>query len=233
MNRCEHCQKEYDPSAEEAFTDYCSQTCMDGWHKAIYQERARKWWSSLPVDYRKTEAKRIPNQAKLNALMAHMQPDNYAYASNIWAFGETGVGKTRAMLLLGRELITECYHDIEDIIILWGTEFQREVHRRTSSRDGDFDGYLESLQDQALIFFDDVHKMTFPDRTAAEFHTLIEYRKAHRLPTFFTSKKSPVEMVAHIGDDYGEEVMRRITEDCLFVNFNKAAAGNVIPMISA
>jgi len=168
----------------------------------------------IPNLFEKTDPALLPDK------LAHQLVIEWQWSAiGLWLYGPSGSGKSRSAYALMQKL----GRDGENIT---GNQFQREIIERTKpGGSGDFDDWFADLIYQDVLYFDDVSKIRFSERTELEFHAVLDARAGKELPTFFTSELSVDVFGERISEDNRAGIVRRIKEFCKPVRFSADATG--------
>lgn len=164
---------------------------------AIAAERRDRWEELCPPLYRQSDLARLP--AALLAAVAEYQFG----AKGLGFVGESGLGKTRAMMLLCRQLIVDEGRHGQYVT---GTAFSREV----ADRGHEMGKYAAKLSRAPFLFLDDIGKGKLTDAVQAHLHDVLEERTAHLRPTLWTSNAGGGELAAMFTADHREPFLRRL-----------------------
>jgi DNA replication protein DnaC len=151
-------------------------------------------------------------------------PDKLAYEMAIgwqwnpvglWLYGPSGSGKSRTAYSLLQKLDRET-------VIVTGNQFQREIVERTKpGAVDDLDDWLADLIYLDVVYFDDVSKIRFSDRTEAEFHAVLDARATKELPTIYTSELTVDRFGERLSDSNRAGIIRRIKQFCQPISFSQ------------
>lgn len=165
---------------------------------------------SCPPLYQETLKDRLP-QASLSQVMSWQ----YAQRGLILS-GPTGQGKTRCAWLLIQRLMTE---DLIPVVCFDCVQFGHELVRRFRNDDDDVTGWLDSLAQAQLLFFDDFGKDRFTERVEQELFAVIERRCANKLPIILTTNDKGDSLNERMTENRGPALIRRLREFCYVVTF--------------
>ncbi len=206
MRTCQRCNQPFTPAHRFALS--CA-PCLEILHAeqqrqaaeeraAAIAEQRRDWWEELcPPLYRQSDPGRLP-AAALTAI------GDYQFgARGLGLVGVSGLGKTRAMMLLCRRLIVEEGRHGQYVT---GTAFSREV----AERGHEMGKYTRKLCSAQFLFLDDIGKGKLSEAVQAHLHDVLEERTANLRPTLWTSNASGGELAAMFTKDHAEPFLRRL-----------------------
>ncbi len=194
--RCGACLQKEDEEAKQSYELHQKQ--MDARH------RENVWEKTAPALYRDSDPARIPS-----ALLAAV--DSYQYGPMGLGFiGETGKGKTRAMMMLLKRLIIDEGKRPKYVTM---TDFSMKV----ASLGCEVAPFIEGMCQNAVLLLDDLGKGRLTDAVQGHLFHVIETRTANQLPILFTSNAGGDQLAAMLSEDRAFPIIRRLKEFCTIV----------------
>jgi DNA replication protein DnaC len=197
---------------EMSFQTLC-QPCLDIATAKVELERAEKarkarlneFWSMFPPIYEETDEKRL--NAKLRA-----EIQSYSYGSMGLGFaGESGAGKTRAMVLLMNRL----HEQGKSVMFLKATRLTEIAYQRF---DDDYKvkdaakAAISKAKSADCLFIDDIGKGRLPQSAEELLFDIIDTRMEMQTPLFWTSNSKAKDLHNNFSPDRADPIIRRIGE---------------------
>ena len=207
---CENCKDEFLFTHFTAFCEICE--C---------KRRASKFWRTIPPLYESSVIERVPCQQQAKIIIDYdwYAPDKDGdFKTGIWAWGDSGGGKTRTMYLAARGWLKD--GSFETVAVIRGQEFGHEVVERTRpDGKGGLGGYIRDLMKADLLCIDEVDKISLSPRVSAEFFDLFERRIANEKFMLFTSNISRPDFAKKFAEESRDAVGRRVAEFFIEVHY--------------
>jgi DNA replication protein DnaC len=162
----------------------------------------RRWENVCPVDFRNTDARKLPKPELLRCVLA------WTYgARGLLLHGNTGLGKSRcAWLLLKRE------HDAGRRIRVIDHSIGFRYAELFANSAGDAAAWIERLCEADILFLDDVFKARLTDSLEQALFTIISTRCEQQRPNIITTNDTGESLKARMSQDRGDAIYRRLTE---------------------
>ena len=161
---------------------------------------------------RETDASRL-DQEKIKRVLDHQ-----LNGRGLLIIGKTGMGKTRSMWLLVRELMVNRGRDVrvysssELKELLSNAHLQRHAHKDT----------IEGIIRCDVLCIDDLGKEKSSDSWEQDLFTIIDKRMLNKKPVVITSNFNGDLMIAKYNDVHKiEPMVRRLREFCDTVSFDR------------
>lgn len=137
--------------------------------------------------------------------------------------GKTGCGKTRALSLLLRKLITVDLLGIrQSLKVFYAGELERTIMSSFNKKAVGYDVLMRHLEDCGLLVIDDFGKERFTERYEVSVFQIFEKRTANLRPTIFTTNYNGETLKARFSDQNNyEPFARRLNEFCDRVVFTR------------
>ena len=213
---CQNCGKTLDSNAIRFIngTGFCCPTCqLEYENKERYGLEIQKALDKyiLPL-YRDTNVDIIRNRLKFpNNLdrILNWKPSPKGLA----IIGNTGAGKTRALTLLLKRLISSNLIGIESsLFVFYAGELERAI-LSSFKKASEYDSFMTQLENCGLLVVDDLGKERFTERYEISIFQIFEKRFANLKPIIFTTNYRGEEFKARFSDSANyEPFSRRVNE---------------------
>jgi predicted ATPase len=177
------------------------------------ERREKEFLEMCPLAMRETDASRL-DQDKVKAVLNHKLS-----SKGLLILGKTGMGKTRSMWLLIRELMVN--RGIGDVRVFSSSELkdmltqshlQRHAHKDT----------IEGLVRCRVLCIDDLGKEKSSDSWEQDLFTIVDRRMLNKKPIIITSNFNGKLMIEKYNDVHKiEPMVRRLREFCDTVSFDR------------
>lgn len=211
-NRCSDCLPKFGPCHHcETVADlmhaqrrFCSAKCEWGYE-------ARCWWlDDVPPVYQETDISRLKRPMQSKQVLA------WDRKSSLYIFGDSGLGKTRTIYLVGKQ----AKEDGCGFTYIRANKFSDMVAdtSTTAGRD-EFTEWFDEICSVEILCIDEVDKAILNKKAEARFFELVEHRVHHALATVFISNLSVKDLAKGLKVS-GAPLLRRITEFFTPINFD-------------
>lgn len=193
---------------------YCSQACQ-------WKDEASSWWEiEVPCCYQETRIDELPSPYQSRAIL---EGD---INLNRFVYGKTGKGKTRTVLLFGRQAIERG----RNFKFIRAYEFKEHLANVATSagREG-WKNWFEGIICAGILAVDEVDKIAFTKRFEVEFFELVERRTSDNRPTILISNYA-VDKLASRMMVSGAPLLRRIKEFFVPINFDVEFRSELTPL---
>lgn len=189
---CPVCHDVFEPKfRNQGFCERCS--------PGVAEQREQTWLDFCPPLYRKSDLSRLPVAAVEAAEKYEYGPEGLALV------GKSGIGKTRAMMVLCRRLI---FNEGRHGHFVPAAVFSREI----ASHGHEAGQYTAKLRRTGVLFIDDLGKGKLTDAVQAHLFDILEERTANLRPTLWTSNAGGKALAAMFSKDRADPFLRRLTE---------------------
>lgn len=188
---------------------------------AADRERVAQWDKLCPVDYRKTDLKRLQREMReMNVAPKVVGTGLTMYVTQfcdhvmqfdlkergVALVGRTGRGKTRLMWLLLRRWF---FRGVR-ILTINGATFADEVAASYDDGSKAADEFLKRYIQVPILFWDDMDKLRITDRSETAAYRLLEERRANGRVLCFTANSTPEELSRRMTEQRGGPVLTRL-----------------------
>ena len=137
--------------------------------------------------------------------------------------GDTGCGKTRALTMLLKRLISVDLVGITcSLMSFYAGELERAIMGSFAQKTKVYDDYMRKLENCGLLVIDDFGKEKFTERYEISVFQIFEKRAANLRPTIFTTNYKGKELKERFSDQNNyEPFSRRLNEFCERVVFTR------------
>lgn len=224
---CQGCNKPFPFLVTEAHRNwpmlipsYCP-SCEDArereWKRRQEEERfarLEKAWKQLcPPEMQDTNRDRLP-QVPLARAMA-WRPQK----KGLTLFGDTGLGKTRVLW----ELLKELHFEEREFLCLRASEFSRKIEE-ASSYSHDLERLTKLYASVPILALDDLGKERRTGRIETTLFDIIDLRSIHQLPTIVTTNFVGEQLAERYTDkELGAALVRRLRDYSIPVSFGMSA----------
>jgi predicted ATPase len=165
-----------------------------------------------PLSMQETDASRL-NPAKLNKVLEHQ-----VNGRGIIMHGKTGMGKTRVMWLLIRELVVNRMRDVRVFDV---TELKEALAQSHNSRYAHKD-LIEGLCRCDVLCIDDLGKEKASDAWEQDLFSLVDRRALHKKPLIITTNFVGDSLKSRYTDIHrAEPMVRKLKDSCDSVCFDR------------
>jgi DNA replication protein DnaC len=200
---------------------YCTDACGIAARAARGAKRAEQWADEwVPRAYRLSDVQKLPDREAAELVINFDPWAQDEGAVGPYAYGGSGTGKTRSMILLCRNLVAQ----FNDLRFMRAKQFAEEVVERTRPNGkGGFSDWFAGLREADVLALDDLDKLDLTPRVAAELFELIEYRTSNELATLYTAQCNLERLAVKMAKKAKEEtagIIRRIRETSVPIHFS-------------
>lgn len=193
-------------------------------------ERLKRTWEAIcPEDYRDTDLVRLRADMLRRRMTLKGAPDKPISLDEIWRhdpkspkglglIGISGQRKTRIIF----ELLRRWHHQHgQKIMAINAVHFADELAAVYENGAGFAERFMERLEKAPKLLIDDLGKEKLTERVEATYYRIVEYRKGHKLPLFFTANMTGNDLAAKwkmnakaqgFYSDRAEPIVRRLRE---------------------
>ena len=178
--------------------------------------------SNIPPIYRNTDEARLRenlvNPDVLDKVLSWRMG-----SQGMAIIGRTGCGKTRAIALLLKRLISVDLVGVStSLMVYYAGELERAIMGSFSNKAKSYDDLMRKLETCGLLVIDDFGKEKFTERYEVSVFQIFEKRAANLKPTIFTTNYKGETLKARFSDQNNyEPFSRRLNEFCDRVVFTR------------
>jgi DNA replication protein DnaC len=215
---CTNCNSNFDAEVlelggrEMTFQTLCD-PCLEIKTAQVEQERSEKarkarqneFWVMIPPIYQETDKSRL--HANLRA-----EIDSYTYGRTGLGFaGESGAGKTRAMILL----LQRIHEQGKSVMYMKATRLTEVAYQRF---DDDYKikdaakAAINRCKSADCLLIDDIGKGRLPQSAEELLFDIIDTRMEMQVPLFWTSNAKAKDLHGNFSPDRADPIIRRIGE---------------------
>lgn len=176
------------------------------------ERREKEFLEMCPLSMRETDVSRL-DQVKIERVLGHR-----LNGRGLLILGKTGMGKTRSMWLLVRELMV---HRGRDVRVYSSSELKELLSNAHLQRHAHKDA-MDGITRCDVLCIDDLGKEKSSDSWEQDLFTIIDKRMLNKRPVVITSNFNGDLMISKYGDVHKVEPMvRRLREFCDTVSFDR------------
>ena len=176
------------------------------------ERRENEFMDMCPPAMRETDASRLCSK-KLNQVLSHE-----LNGKGMLIIGKTGMGKTRSMWLLVRELMVNRGRDVR---VYSASELKEDLTQAHLTRHAHKD-MIEGLTRCEVLCIDDLGKEKTSDSWEQDLFTIVDRRMLNKKPIIITSNFNGKLMIDKYSDIHKiEPMVRRLREECITVSFDR------------
>lgn len=180
------------------------------------QKREKEYMIMCPASMRETDASRF-NVAKLQTVLDHK-----LHKKGLILHGKTGMGKTRHMWLLIRELMVNRGRDVRVYDAIEMKENLAEAHTRKFAHKDMINGLVAC----DVLCIDDLGKEKPSEAWEQDLFTIIDRRMLHQRPIVITTNFVGDSLTQRYGDiERMEPLVRKLRDSCDSVSFERYPMG--------
>lgn len=178
--------------------------------------------ASIPPIYRNTDEARL-RQNLVNPDVLDKVLSWEMGAKGMAIIGRTGCGKTRAIALLLKRLISVDLVGVNtSLMVYYAGELERAIMGSFANKAKSYDDLMRKLETCGLLVIDDFGKEKFTERYEVSVFQIFEKRAANLRPTIFTTNYKGETLKARFSDQNNyEPFSRRLNEFCDRVVFTR------------
>lgn len=238
---CERCKRDFSAlvfilcGREMARGKFC-EPCVQAEKERLSAEetesrqdaRRRAWEALCPEDYRDTDLPRLRADMLRKKMTLQSTPAKAITLDEIWRhdpkspkglgiIGISGQRKTRIVF----ELFRRWHERGAKIMAINAVHFADDLAAAYENGAGFAERFMEKLEKARILLIDDLGKEKLTERVEATYYRIVEFRKGHKLPLFFTANMTGRDLAEKwkanakaqgFFSDRAEPIVRRLRE---------------------